>query len=215
MSDDFYLQAGSQRLVQIEAERAAALADLAAHKANHDSDSAAAAIQQIANLDVELSNLNNLYSRYVQSQNPPPPEPSPEERAARPVSHMDWQDVVNLARQSKYARDIKADDPALLEGWRATRSSVTTSPCRRTTRGRFFCASLPVQRRAFFCFLASGMVAAYLVRRSGITAAVVASFEQNRAHSPIKRRRFSNRSPRRYAASTLSPIVWASAISTT
>ena len=64
MADDFYLQAGSQRLAQIEAERAAALADLAAYKVNGDRESAAQSIQQIANLDVELGNLNNLYQRY-------------------------------------------------------------------------------------------------------------------------------------------------------
>jgi hypothetical protein len=116
--DDFYLQAGAQRLAQIEAEKAAALADLAAHKANHDQDSAGASIQQIANLDVELANLGNLYQRYQASLNPPaPPEPSKEEREARPWNRMDWTDVTNLARQSKYARDIRPDDPNLIAGW--------------------------------------------------------------------------------------------------
>jgi hypothetical protein len=118
MADDFYLQAGSQRLAQIEAERAAALADLAAYKANHDQESAAQSIQQIANLDVELANLGNLYQRYQQSQNPPPvPEPSPEERAGRPISRMDWSDVVEMTRQSKYAKNIRPDDPNLIAGW--------------------------------------------------------------------------------------------------
>jgi hypothetical protein len=100
--DDFYLQAGSQRLAQIEAERAAALADLAAYKANGDRDSAAASIQQIANLDVELANLNNLYQRYQQSQNPPvPPEPTLEERRAKPWEKMDYSDVWEMSK-SKY-----------------------------------------------------------------------------------------------------------------
>jgi hypothetical protein len=118
MADDFYLSAGQQRLAQIEAERATALADLAAHKANHDQDSAAAAIQQIANLDVEAANLGNLYQRYHQSQNPPPPpEPSPEERAARPINRMDWSDVVEMTRQSKYAKNIRPDDPNLIAGY--------------------------------------------------------------------------------------------------
>ncbi|MGO8923930.1 MAG: hypothetical protein ACLQF4_13460 [Xanthobacteraceae bacterium] len=118
MADDFYLSAGQQRLAQIEAERTAALADLAAYKANGDRDSAAASIQQIANLDVELGNLNNLYSRYVQSQTPQqPPEPSPEERAARPIHRMDWSDVVEMTRRSKYAKNIRPDDPNLIAGW--------------------------------------------------------------------------------------------------
>jgi hypothetical protein len=116
--DDFYLQAGSQRLAQIEAERAAALADLAAHKANGDRESAAQSVQQLANLDSELQNLNGLNQRYQASVNPPPPpEPSPEERAARPISRMDWSDVVEMTRQSKYAKNIRLDDPNLIAGY--------------------------------------------------------------------------------------------------
>jgi hypothetical protein len=30
---------------------------------------------------------------------------------------MDWQDVVDLARQSKYAKDIQPNDPHLIAGW--------------------------------------------------------------------------------------------------
>jgi hypothetical protein len=41
----------------------------------------------------------------------------------------------------------------------------------------------------------------------GVTVAVVATVPQNLAQSRIKRVRFSNRSPRRYAASTLSAMV--------
>jgi hypothetical protein len=116
--NDFYLQAGQQRLLQIEAERSAALADLSAHRMNGDQDSAAQSVQQLANLDTELRNLNDLYVRYQQSQNPPaPPEPSPEERAARPTSRMDWSDVVDMTRQSKYAKNIAPNDPNLIAGY--------------------------------------------------------------------------------------------------
>jgi hypothetical protein len=87
MADDFYLEAGRQRLAVLEAARTAALADLQAHKVNGDRDAAAEAVQTIANLDVEMQNLGGLYQRYQASQNPPaPPEPSPEERAARPIT---------------------------------------------------------------------------------------------------------------------------------
>jgi hypothetical protein len=116
MTDD-YIEAGKRRVAVLEAARAAAVADIQAHRVNGDQESMAEAIQTVANLDADLANLNNLYSRYTQSQQPPP-EPSKEEREARPWNRMDWQDVVNLARQSKYARDLRADDPALLEGWR-------------------------------------------------------------------------------------------------
>jgi hypothetical protein len=116
--DDFYIEAGRQRLAVLEAARTAALADLQAHKVNGDRDAAAEAVQTIANLDVEMQNLGGLYQRYQQSVNPPlPPEPSAEERAARPINRMDWQDVTNLARTSKYARDIRPDDPNLIAGY--------------------------------------------------------------------------------------------------
>jgi hypothetical protein len=103
MTDD-YIEAGKRRVAVLEAARAAAVADIQAHRVNGDQESMAEAIQTVANLDADLANLNNLYSRYTQSQQPPP-EPSKEEREARPWNRMDWQDVVNLARQSKYARE--------------------------------------------------------------------------------------------------------------
>ncbi len=97
--DDFYLQAGSQRLAQLEAERAAALADLAAYKANGDQESAAVSIQQIANLDVELQNLNNLYWRYQASVNPPrPPQPTLDEIMAKPWDRMSHDDMYRILK---------------------------------------------------------------------------------------------------------------------
>ena len=46
---DFYLTAAQQRANQIEAELAAAKADLAAYKANSDVESAGGTVQQIVN----------------------------------------------------------------------------------------------------------------------------------------------------------------------
>ena len=109
MADDFYLQAGAQRLAMIEAERAAALADLQAHRANRDADSAAASVQQLANLDTELRNLNDLYVRYQQSQTPQqPPQVSKEQRAKREWHEMDWQDAWDMAAQSRHGVDENA-----------------------------------------------------------------------------------------------------------
>jgi len=114
---DFYSDSARRRLEQIETERAAATADLAAHKANGDYDTAALSIQQIANLDAEQRNLVDLHQRYAASQQPRQDYATPEERAARPVHRMDWQDVVDMTRQSRYAKNIKADDPAMVAGW--------------------------------------------------------------------------------------------------
>ncbi len=87
MAEDFYVSAAVARANTIEAELAPARADLAAHRANSDTDSAAVSIQQIANLEAERQNLNALYQNYVASQQPPQqPELTPEERAAKPPS---------------------------------------------------------------------------------------------------------------------------------
>jgi hypothetical protein len=118
MTEDFYATSARQRLEQIQAERAAAEADLLAHKSNGDSISAAGSIQQLANLAAEQDNLSRLWNSYAASQQPQPaPYVSPEERQARPVSRMDWQDVVDMTRQSRYAKNIRSDDPALVAGW--------------------------------------------------------------------------------------------------
>jgi hypothetical protein len=118
MSEDFYTASARQRLERINAERAAAQADLAAYRANADYDSAGQAIQQIANLDAEQANLGNLYNRYVASQQPRRPEfLTPEERQARPIEKMGWSDAVELARTSRYAKNIKSDDPNMLAGY--------------------------------------------------------------------------------------------------
>jgi hypothetical protein len=123
MSDDFKADAARRRLQQIQAERAAAVADLAAHETNSDYDSAAYTAQQIADLDGQAQRVVDLYQRHVQSQQPRQREYlTPEERAARPVEKMDWSDAVELARTSRYGKNIKADDPRMVAGyWEAQR----------------------------------------------------------------------------------------------
>jgi hypothetical protein len=116
MANDWYLEVGQQRLSNLRAGRAQALADLEYAKSNGDRDSADTALQNIADIDAAEANLMQLYNRYAASQQPPP-EPSAEERAARPISRMDWTDVVEMTRQSKYAKNIRPDDPNLIAGW--------------------------------------------------------------------------------------------------
>jgi hypothetical protein len=118
MSDDFLTNSARQRFEQIQAERAAAQADLMAHKSNSDTYSAAQSIQQLANLAADEQNLTTLYNNYVQSQQPRQREYlTPEERAAKPIHKMDWSDAVDLARTSRYGKNIKADDPNMIAGW--------------------------------------------------------------------------------------------------
>jgi hypothetical protein len=122
MSDDFKADSARRRFEMIQAERAAAVADLAAAEANSDYDSGAQAAQTIADLDAAAANLGNLYSRHVQSQQPRQPEYlTPEERAARPIEKMDWSDAVELARTSRYGKNIRADDPNMVAGYYESR----------------------------------------------------------------------------------------------
>jgi hypothetical protein len=119
MADDFYSFSARQRLQQISASRAQALADLEQAKASADYESAAASVQQIANLEAERQNLVNLHDQYVRSQTPvAPPEVSAEERHARPADKMTWDDALDLARTSKYGADLDHNDPNVQAGYR-------------------------------------------------------------------------------------------------
>jgi len=116
MSNDFYISAAQQRQNELEAERQAALADLAAHKANGDTMAAAATVQNLANLQSEFQNLKNLCDNYIASQQPAQqPELTPEERAARPWHRMDYSEL-DLARTSKYGKSLTWDDPHMRAG---------------------------------------------------------------------------------------------------
>jgi hypothetical protein len=120
---DFYQDSAQRRLQQIEADRAAAMADLHAHRLNSDYDSAGQVIQQVANLDAERQNLVALHERYV-AQNTPPQKPyeTQEQKAAKPWSQMNWDDVVEMTRTSKYAKNIRPDDPGMIAGWQEARA---------------------------------------------------------------------------------------------
>ncbi len=116
-SDDFYTSAAQQRFAELEASRAQSLANLQSAKATGDQYSASAAVQELANIDAEARNLAALHGQYQASLNPPPPpEASAEERHARPWDKMDLQDVVNLAKGSKYGASLSADDPNFRAG---------------------------------------------------------------------------------------------------
>jgi hypothetical protein len=115
---DFYIDAAAQRVQQLDAERAAAQADLVAHKANGDYQSASEAVQRIANIDAEARNVEDLYHRYVASQTPRQPAPLTDaERQAKGWDRMDASDVLELTRTSKYAKNIDWNDPYMRAGY--------------------------------------------------------------------------------------------------
>jgi hypothetical protein len=118
---DFYQDSAQRRLQQIEAERAAAMADLAAHRLNSDYDSAGQVIQQVANLDSERANLTALYQRYVAENTPR----QPEQRTQEELEHLPWNkmtpdDGLQLAKR----RNTAATSTGL------TRMSETVMPKR-------------------------------------------------------------------------------------
>ena len=101
---DFYLEAARQRQNELAAERQAALADLAAHRANGDTASAAQAVQQLANNQAEEQNLQALCNDYLQQQQGPQrPYVSEEARAARRPEEMDQEDMAQVMNQSRYS----------------------------------------------------------------------------------------------------------------
>jgi hypothetical protein len=106
---DFYEQSARQRLERIEAERAAATADLAAHRANSDTYSAGQSIQQLANLAAEQDNIHRLYNNYVASQTPrQPPQLTDQEKLAKPTHRMNYNDVWEMSATGKYGVDERA-----------------------------------------------------------------------------------------------------------
>src|SRR5262249_21728066 len=113
----FYLKAAKKQYEALRAARADLLSQLEAHRQAGDPISAAETVQGLANLAADEQNLTATVNQYVASQQPQPDLTTPAERAARPPERMDWNDVVELARTSKYAKDIQPNDPGLIAGY--------------------------------------------------------------------------------------------------
>jgi len=102
---DFKNRVAYQAGKEFQARRAALYADLAAHENNEDEMSGSQTLQELAKLEVEERAAADIYQRHLASQQPRQPEYlTPEERQARPVHRMDWTDVVDLTRQSRYQK---------------------------------------------------------------------------------------------------------------
>ena len=118
-SPDFYVYAAQQRMAEIEAQRAQALADLAQYKATSDYQSAG----QGCGADRKprrraAKHRQPAFAICRKSAGSRAVELSAEERHAKPIERMDWQDALDLARTSKYGKDLSHDDPAVAAGYR-------------------------------------------------------------------------------------------------
>jgi hypothetical protein len=119
MMGDFYSDAARRRLDQLNAEAQQALADLANAKANDDYDTAAVLVERLGDIQSAQAKVNQIHAEYLRSQNPPPPpQPSKEERASRPWDRMTWDDALDMARTSKYGRNLRHDDPHVQAAYR-------------------------------------------------------------------------------------------------
>jgi hypothetical protein len=112
MSDDFYTDVARRRLQQIEADEAQAQAQLIAARAHGDTDYG---VEQAEALDILAVKKQE---QHVQSQNPAPaPRQTPEQLRAKPAEQMTWQDGLEIARQSKYGKNLDFNDPNVVAGY--------------------------------------------------------------------------------------------------
>jgi hypothetical protein len=121
MANDRYTQYGTRLLRQIDAEMAAARADLSAYDATDDEAGAAEAIARINELDLKRQNLESLYHRHMASQQPYQPPPlTDSEINALPPEKMNVDHVLHsINGTSKYARiggDLTRDNPYVRHG---------------------------------------------------------------------------------------------------
>jgi hypothetical protein len=106
-NDDFLYRSAAKQYQVLQAGRDEAVANLSNARRYDDADAAAENIQYIANIDAQIRDLNDLCNRHVASQQPPP-EPSREERLAKPLNRMNYSDVYEMLKHSKYGVDHDA-----------------------------------------------------------------------------------------------------------
>jgi hypothetical protein len=100
-NQDPNITAAQYRAAEIDTQIAAAQADLKAYQLNQDTQSAAGAIQQIADLTAQRENLVSLYNSYVNSQQPQYQQPlSKEELEALPPEKMHYGHVYEMLKGS-------------------------------------------------------------------------------------------------------------------
>jgi hypothetical protein len=117
-NDDFYTNAARGQLAQLEADKAQALADLATLRAAGDTLTAQDVVQKIANINAQERNLHDLHQQYVLSQQPPSqPQMTQEELEAKPWHKMTVEDALELAKTSRYGRDLSFNDPNVVAGY--------------------------------------------------------------------------------------------------
>jgi hypothetical protein len=107
MSDP-YLKGAKAQFDSLRAGRAQALAEIEAYRQGGDDALMGEAIQRLADINAAEQNLNALANQYAASQQPPPPE-SAEQRARKPISEMNYNDVYRMVKEgSRFGVDDDA-----------------------------------------------------------------------------------------------------------
>jgi hypothetical protein len=103
MADDPLINAALQRGRRLVASKKQAEANLAIAVANGYEDDIGDAIAEIASIDRQGAELNQLYNQHVAASQPRQPMPQTEgEFMAKSPERMDYSDVQRVASKSKY-----------------------------------------------------------------------------------------------------------------
>jgi hypothetical protein len=115
---DFLLDNAEKRLRVLQAAKQRALADLAEHRAEGNDYAAQEQLGALAHLEVEERGIVQMRQDYLRAQNPPPPpRQTPEQLRAKPAEQMSWEDGLQIARNSKYGRDLDFNNPDVVAGF--------------------------------------------------------------------------------------------------
>jgi hypothetical protein len=109
-SDDTPAYIARRGISEYDAEYTRKYADFQEALAGGDTLSATQYAKDMAKIREERKSFIEMYNEHVDAQRPPPspPELSQEEKAAKPISAMDYGDVWEMSQNSKYGLDEDA-----------------------------------------------------------------------------------------------------------
>src|SRR5262245_58764810 len=106
---DWYTANANIAFEQLNATAAQIKANLAQAKATGDAEETQKGIRQLAYVEREMNDLQNLNARHEQSKvRYTPPPLSAEEKRAKPIEKCTWEDAYEWASKSKHGVDAEA-----------------------------------------------------------------------------------------------------------
>jgi hypothetical protein len=118
MRGDACWKASERAMRNCDAEIGRVQGDLNSFVASGDKDSAAVCVTELANLSRQKESLQLLRHQCVASKTlPQAPAKTPEEIAATPIEALNSNELFDVYRGSKYAKDLDWNDPNVRGGW--------------------------------------------------------------------------------------------------